>query len=160
EITADLCIVCVNDDNINDVINQISKDIAVVHTSGSSQLTALDRKENIGVFYPLQTITANRQIDFREVPFLIEATDDLLREQLFQLAGKISNNVLEISSEQRKKIHLAAVFMNNFVNHQIYLAEQLAIHFDFDKHLLESLLKETVSKAIDEGAYHAQTGPG
>lgn len=160
DLKADLCLVCVSDDAVNSVINRIPPEIPVAHTSGSIQLESLDRKKNVGVFYPLQTISKERKVNFKEIPLLVEASDENLKQKLIVLAKSISEEVHEVSSEKRKEIHLAAVFINNFVNHQIFLAEQLAERFQFDKLLLKPLLLETVYKAIDEGAYNAQTGPG
>lgn len=159
EISADLCIVCVSDDVINSVVNQLPKTVKIAYTSGSVRLQDLDRKHEMGVFYPLQSFSKGRKINLFEVPFLIESTDTIFSQELFDLAYKISRNVQFMNSNKRRELHLAAVFMNNFVNHQIYLAEQIAEKFSLDKTLLYPLLKETVDKAIENGAFSAQTGP-
>ncbi len=159
EIKTDLCIIAVADDAIETVIHQIPKSVKIAYTSGGVKLQDLERKENIGVFYPLQSFSKGRTINLFEVPFFIEATDIDFAQQLFDLAWKISRKVQFVDSEQRRKIHLAAVFINNFVNHQIYIAEKLANTYKFDKALLYPLLRETIEKAIENGAYDSQTGP-
>ncbi len=159
EIKTDLCIIAVADDAIETVIHQIPKSVKIAYTSGGVKLQDLERKENIGVFYPLQSFSKGRTINLFEVPFFIEATDIDFAQQLFDLAWKISRKVQFVDSKQRRKIHLAAVFINNFVNHQIYIAEKLATTYKFDKALLYPLLRETIEKAIENGAYDSQTGP-
>lgn len=159
DIRTDLCIVAVADDAIASVIQQIPAFVKIAYTSGSIRLQDLRRKENIGVFYPLQSFSKRRTVNLFEVPFFIEATDTDFAQQLFDLAWKISRKVQFMDSEQRRKVHLAAVFINNFVNHQIYIAEKLADKYQFDKALFYPLLRETIEKAIENGAYDSQTGP-
>lgn len=158
-VSSDICIVCVSDNAVEEVIRQLPGTTKAVYTSGSIQLQDLSRPGQIGVFYPLQTFTAGRTVNLFEVPFLIEAKDPDFAKQLFDLAWKISRKVMYMNSEERRKVHLAAVFVNNFVNHQLYIAEQLANQYDFDKSLLYPLLEETVGKAIEQGAFSSQTGP-
>lgn len=158
-ISTDYCIVCVSDSSLNTVINQIPENVKIGFTSGSIGLSNLDRKENMGVFYPLQTFTTNRTVDWKQIPFLIESNDEGFQQELLQLANEISSNVQIVNSTKRREIHLAAVFINNFINHQIFLAEEIARNYQFDVKLLHPLLKETIEKAISLGAYDSQTGP-
>lgn len=158
-LDVDLCIVSVSDSAVAEVISQIPSHIKVAYTSGSVQLKDIERKKDVGVFYPLQTFTKDRAISLFEVPFFIEANDTDFAQQLFDLAWKISRKVQFMNSENRKEVHLAAVFINNFVNHQIHIAEKLSERYKFDIELLYPLLQETVSKALDKGAKEAQTGP-
>lgn len=158
-ISSDICIVCVSDSAVEEVISQLPVTIKTAYTSGSIQLQDLSRSGQIGVFYPLQTFTKGRKVNLFEVPFLIEAENPDFAKQLFDLAWKISRKVMYMGSEERRKVHLAAVFVNNFVNHQLYIAEQLASQYDFDKSLLYPLLEETVRKAMEQGAFSSQTGP-
>lgn len=159
EIKADLCIVTVRDQTVNEVINTLPQNLEVAFTSGSISLESLDRKKKIGVFYPLQTFSKDTDISFDEIPFLIESDDQNLEDNLMKLAKRISTNVHVMDSEKRQEIHVAAVFINNFINHQIYIAQQLAEKYSFDKQLLYPLLKETIKKAMKIGAFDAQTGP-
>lgn len=159
DISSDLCIVCVSDSAVEEVIRQLPVTTKVAYTSGNIQLQDLSRSVQTGVFYPLQTFTKGRKINLFEVPFLIEAKEPDFAKQLFDLAWIISRKVMYMDSEERRKIHLAAVFVNNFVNHQLYIAEQLASQYDFDKSLLYPLLEETVGKVMEQGAFSSQTGP-
>ena len=106
---SDLVLVCVGDDAIDDVINQIPSQLSVAYTSGSVEIKSIPQRDNLGVFYPLQTFSKTRKVAIFEVPFLIEANNTHFAQALFDLAWKISRNVQFMNSEQRKKIHVGAV---------------------------------------------------
>ncbi|MCO5261165.1 MAG: DUF2520 domain-containing protein [Crocinitomicaceae bacterium] len=156
----DLILICVNDDNIQAIVNQLPKDASIAYTSGVVTLNELSfQQSNFGVFYPLQTFTRKKDIALKDIPFLIEATNEAFTIQLEQLAKQLSSNVQRISSEQRKQLHVAAVFTNNFVNHLLYLAQQHLKQNKLDEHLLQPLLKETIAKVTELGPFQAQSGP-
>jgi len=152
----DLILICTNDDAILLLINELPKDIKIAYTSGSIELPNLD---NVGVFYPLQTFSKDRAIDLSKVPFLIETNKDSLKSDLKNLANKISHKVLDANSEERKKIHLAAVFINNFTNHLAFISKDILQKNQLDWELLLPLLNETVSKITDGDPLNVQTGP-
>ena len=81
--------------------------------------------ERYGVFYPMQTFSKQREVDFQEVPFFIEAKRAEDTELLKAIASTLSEKVYEADSEQRKSLHLAAVFICNFTNHMYALAADL-----------------------------------
>ncbi len=132
----------------------------LVHTSGSLPLEMLfPYTENNGVFYPLQTFTHGREVDFHDVPVLIEANRIDNESLLLSLARRLSSQVQTANSVQRKALHLAAVFACNFSNHMYSIARQLANEHDIDYDLLKPLIRETALKAISLGPQEAQTGP-
>lgn len=156
----DLIVICVNDDSIQAILNQLPSETKVVYTSGTVELDKLSfRQKNCGVFYPLQTFTRNKKVDLNEVPFLIESTNETFTQELETIAGLLSRNVQRMNSEQRKQLHIAAVFSNNFVNHLLFLAEEHLKDKNIDKSVLQPLIKETINKAFDLGTFHAQSGP-
>lgn len=159
EINSDLILLCVSDDAINVVIDSLDPTIPVAYTSGAVDLTNLNRRENIGVFYPLQTFSKNKSIDLFEVPFLIESKGVILSQQLFDLAWKLSKKVIFANSEERKKIHVAAVWVNNFTNHMVYQAKNYLDQHSLDWELLRPLLAETMDKIKTMDPFDAQTGP-
>ena len=108
---SDLVLVCVGDDAIQEVIAQIPTQQAVAYTSGSVEIKSIATRQNLGVFYPLQTFSKTRKVEMFEVPFLIEANNTHFAQALFDLAWKISKNVQFMNSEQRKKIHVGAVIV-------------------------------------------------
>jgi predicted short-subunit dehydrogenase-like oxidoreductase (DUF2520 family) len=155
----DLLLICVPDDEIANVINSVSDDQRIAYTSGSVELNSFKDNNNIGVFYPLQTFTKNRNVDLKEVPFLIESEDKDFGDALFSLAKKISDKVQYSNSEERKRMHVAAVMVNNFTNHIIHNAQQYSEQQNIKFDVFVPLLKETISKLDDYSAYDAQTGP-
>lgn len=154
-----LTIVCVPDAAINTVISQMSYNIPLAYTSGSVKLSDIDRKEKVGVFYPLQTFTKGRQIEYHDIPFFIESKDENFGVELFHLAQEISNQVLYADSKKRAQLHQVAVWVNNFVNHILFQAKEKATKDELDFSVMIPLLKETIQKAVDINPFEAQTGP-
>jgi len=131
-----------------------------MHTAGSVELKSLQEAfSSCGVFYPLQTFSADRALDFKELPLLIEGSSPEITGQIAQLARSLSSRVEEVDGGQRRVIHLAAVFANNFSNHMILLAERILEENKMDSSLLHPLLQETFVKIIDLGPEAARTGP-
>ena len=158
-IDSDLILVCVSDDALNEIISQISVDMRVAYTSGSVEISSISRKENIGVIYPLQTFSKNKDVNLFEVPFLLEADTSEFAQELFDLAWLLSRKVLFVSSSERKNYHLAAVWVNNFTNHLVYQAKNILEKEQLNWELLLPLLSETVEKIKKVDPYEAQTGP-
>ena len=157
---ADLYIIAVSDDAISNVSSQLPfKDRLVVHTSGSAPLTSLDNKNRKGVFYPLQTFTKGKPIDFKTVPLCLETQHEEDYDLLKKTALSISNSVYAIDSQQRKALHVAAVFVNNFTNYLYQLGNEICLenHVSFD--ILKPLILETAEKLLTLSPKDAQTGP-
>ena len=132
----------------------------VVHTAGSIPADVFDNyARDYGVFYPLQTFSKQRKVDFSNIPICIEANDKELQNELFDLGTKISNSVHLITSEQRKQLHLAAVFTCNFVNHMYSIGQKLLEEKDVNFELLQPLIQETAQKVLELDPISAQTGP-
>lgn len=156
---ADVTIIAVSDDAISTVSSKIKTKNLVVHTSGSVALDSLQNKGNKGVFYLLQTFSTNKKVDFSEIPFCLEATNQKDLNLLEKLAKSIGKKVYHINSEQRKNLHIAAVFVNNFVNHLYKVGNDICTehHIPFD--ILQPLIKETANKIESLSPENAQTGP-
>ncbi len=159
--SADLYIIAVNDDAIKSVAGQLRVgEKLIVHTSGSTSLDALEGvSSHIGVFYPLQTFSKNKAVDFRQIPIAIEANNDEDLAAIRSIADRLSERVTELNSAQRKALHVAAVFACNFTNHLFALSQELleANKLDFD--LIRPLIAETVGKIILNDPISVQTGP-
>lgn len=156
----DIYIIAVSDDGITDVAKQLrdTKSL-VVHTSGSISMNALPKGIRRGVFYPLQTFSKQSEIDFKKVPLCLEVEkqEDLIL--LKRLAGALSNSVYEISSDQRKSLHLAAVFVNNFTNHLYHIGNEICAENQVPFEILKPLITETAQKIVGLPPIEAQTGP-
>lgn len=159
---SDFFLMSVNDDSIEEVLSQLTfRDKLIAHTSGSVSSDVFQNLgfENYGVFYPLQTFSIDQEIDLSEVPFCIEGSSNPIQETLFTLASKISSNVSVVNSEQRKSLHIAAVFACNFTNHLYSIAEELLSKNGMSFDLLRPLILETALKAQKQSPASAQTGP-
>lgn len=156
----DLVLICVNDDSVQSMLDLLPEETNVAYTSGTVSLEKLHVKQkNCGVFYPLQSFTRKAPVDLENVPFLIEATTPEYALELEQIAQKLSTNVRQMNSEQRRQLHIAAVFSNNFVNHLLFLAQEHLKDRHIPAELLQPLIAETIRKAAELGPFHAQSGP-
>lgn len=158
---ADLYLISVPDDAISEIISKIKPVHGiVVHTSGAVGMDILKKSSgNFGVFYPLQTFSKFRETDFSVIPVCIEASDSETKKSLADVASKISNDVRFIDSFQRSRIHLAAVFVNNFTNYMYALGEKILDKNDISFDILQPLIRETAEKIKQQNPRKAQTGP-
>ena len=157
---ADIIVIAVKDDAISAVQKEFrSSKALIVHTAGSIPIDELLPINRRGVFYPLQTMSADRDVDFKTVPLCLECASIEDRGLLEKLARSVSESVRWVDSRARKHLHLAAVFTNNFVNHMIRQAENICEEHELPKEILYPLLDETIAKAKILGANKAQTGP-
>lgn len=159
-VDADLYIISVSDSSIAEVSALIKNENALVaHTSGSVSREALNGNYRKSVFYPLQTFSKSKNLDYSKIPFFIDAENENDEEILKNLASKISKNVMLANDEKRKYIHLTAVFACNFVNHLYARAKEISdsqgIPFDY----FLPLIDETTQKIHELEPKLAQTGP-
>ncbi len=157
---ADIYIIAINDDSISTFSKQLNIDNGlVVHTSGSVPMESINCKANKGVFYPLQTFSIVQKIDYKQIPICLETEIKSDMEKLKHLAKSISNNVYEINSLQREKLHIAAVFANNFSNFMFTISKDICDDNDFSFDILKPLIEETSQKIKEINPKEAQTGP-
>ena len=157
---ADLYIISVSDNAIAEVSEHLPfKNRLVVHTSGSSDITILSDKNRKGVFYPLQTFSKNKAIDFTPIPICLEAENENDYQLLEQVAKSLSQKVFAISSEQRRSLHVSAVFVCNFVNHLYQIGNQICQENNIPFEVLHPLIQETAEKIKELSPSEAQTGP-
>jgi predicted short-subunit dehydrogenase-like oxidoreductase (DUF2520 family) len=158
----DCIIVAVPDDSVGKVIAVIEtgQDTVIAHTAGSLGLEVFPGNlKHKGVFYPLQTFSPERSIEFKGLPFFIEASDNSTSDLLADLAGLTGGTVNIINENQRKLLHVAAVFVNNFSNYMLSAGKSVTDRAGLSFSLLEPLIRETIDKAIITGPVNSQTGP-
>jgi predicted short-subunit dehydrogenase-like oxidoreductase (DUF2520 family) len=158
---ADLYLIAVKDDAIPAVALQL-KGVkgTVMHTSGATAMDVLAGAETgFGVLYPLQTFSKSKSINLTNVPFCIEADRPETLEKISAIAHLLSQQVAEVSSDQRKILHLAAVFACNFTNHLYHLSSQLLEQHKLSFDLLKPLISETAQKIQNALPADVQTGP-
>lgn len=158
----DIYFFCVNDDSLLSMIKSVrfKKDALLIHTSGSQPMSIFqNHAQNYGVLYPLQTFSKKRELNFREIPLCLEYSNEYSHGILAKLAGCLSDRVEEMSSEKRKKLHLAGVIANNFVNYLYGAAGKILEEEGLDFALLRPLIFETAHKVMLMSPEEAQTGP-
>ena len=156
---ADVFIVAVKDSALKEVIRRATKgreQQLFVHTAGSMPMSLFEgHTSRYGVFYPMQTFSKERLVDFADIPIFVEGADPAIR----QLAERISRRVYELSTEARKYLHLSAVFACNFVNHCYALSAELLEQHGLPFDVMLPLIDETARKVHELHPHDAQTGP-
>ncbi|REH52628.1 putative short-subunit dehydrogenase-like oxidoreductase (DUF2520 family) [Tenacibaculum gallaicum] len=157
---ADVYIIAVSDDAIGDVSHKIEqKNGLVVHTSGSVAMQSLQNTGRKGIFYLLQSFSKDKEVNFDEIPFCLEAENEEDLRLLEDLAKSIGKKIYRINSEQRKRLHVAAVFVNNFTNHMYKIGADICNEYQVPFEVLQPLVKETAQKITKLSPEAAQTGP-
>lgn len=157
---ADVYIVAVSDDAIKSLTSKLPfENRLVVHTSGSVGIYDIDKKHQRGVFYPLQTFSKSAEVDFVNVPICIEVIQKEHLAILRALADALGSKSHKVNTDQRKALHLAAVFANNFTNQLYRIAHEITESQGVDFEILKPLIQETAHKIEHLTPYLAQTGP-
>ncbi|NVK09353.1 MAG: DUF2520 domain-containing protein [Tenacibaculum sp.] len=157
---ADVYIIAVSDDAIGDVSRKIEqKNGLVVHTSGSVAMQSLQNTGRKGIFYLLQSFSKDKEVNFNEIPFCLEAENEEDLQLLETLAKTIGKKIYRINSEQRKRLHVAAVFVNNFTNHMYKIGADICNEHQVPFEVLLPLIQETAQKITELSPDAAQTGP-
>jgi predicted short-subunit dehydrogenase-like oxidoreductase (DUF2520 family) len=160
---ADIYIVAVPDAGVPAVLEaaQFPEGALVVHTAGALPLAVFDAWPSIrgGVLYPVQTFSPGRAIDWKTVPLCVEASDDASEAALLELARTLSHDVRLVNSQQRLRLHMAAVFACNFTNHLLGISHALLTEDGLPVGLLAPLVRETIDKALAQPPFSVQTGP-
>ena len=157
-VDADITIIAVSDDAIADISCDI-KNSLVVHTSGSVEMNALKNPKNKRVFYLLQSFSKEKKVNFSNIPICLEAENESDLKKLEKLASLLQGNIYHLTSQQRKKIHVAAVFVNNFTNHMYKVAHDICEEHNIPFNILQPLIEETSQKIKNLTPNEAQTGP-
>lgn len=159
-IESDIIIIAVKDDAIKEIASKLTDyNGIVVHTSGATPLSILEDRKNSGVFYPLQTFSKQKELDFNDVPLCLEASNSPTLAKLKALASLLSKHCYEVDSEQRKVLHVAAVFACNFPNYLYGIAQGLLAKHQLDFEIIRPLIAETAHKVQNALPVNVQTGP-
>ncbi len=162
---AELYIVALKDAVLSEVIPELvkgrNKKAIFVHTAGSIPSRIWQGYAcRYGVFYPLQTFSKQRDVLFSEIPIFIEAVDKTTEEQLNSFASSLlCRKVYTVNSEQRCRLHMAAVFACNFSNYLYTISERILIDSGLPFEVMYPLIDETSAKIHRLSPHLAQTGP-
>ena len=158
---ADIYIFAVSDDALFDIALDLKlKDKICFHTSGTVPMDVLSPiTKNYGVIYVPQTFVKHIAMDYSKLPFCIEASNATTLATLKAMASAISPSVYALSGEQRKYLHLASVFANNFGNCINAMAQQIMEQHDLPFEIIHPLISETAKKIQYGNLWDLQTGP-
>lgn len=159
---ADVYIFSVKDSALEQLISQLcgGEKKVFLHTAGSMPMSVFREKAlHYGVLYPMQTFSKQREVDFSIIPCFIEANDEFALKQIEGLAGQISHRVYQLSCEDRKYLHLSAVFACNFANHCYAASQELLQQHGIPFDVMLPLIDETAAKVHGMTPKEAQTGP-
>jgi len=162
-LKSDVFIVALKDDALAGMLPVLTKgrhDQFFVHTAGSMPMAIFEGlTAHYGVFYPMQTFSKERLVDFNAISIFLEATDSVSMERLKLLAATLTSHIYELDSEGRKHLHLAAVFACNFVNHCYALSAEVLAAKGVPFSVMLPLVDETAQKVHSIAPRDAQTGP-
>lgn len=160
---ADVYIIAVKDSVLPEIIPQVCSgkgEKVFCHTAGSMPMSLFEGQAlHYGVLYPMQTFSKERDVNFREIPCFIESSDSVADSVLRQLADSVSDRVMPLSTDNRRYLHLAAVFASNFVNHCYGIAGDILQKCGLPFDVLLPLIDETARKVHELPPVKAQTGP-
>lgn len=161
EPNADFYFYAVKDAAIKSILKKVQRPDSIhVHTSGSMPISVFDGlTTRYAVFYPLQTFSKHKDIEFDQIPVFIEASHYEVQKKLTDLSNLITTKTYNVNSEQRKKIHLAAVFACNFTNYMYDMAFETLRNSGIGFELLLPLITETADKVKYMTPKEAQSGP-
>lgn len=159
--TSDLYLFSVSDKSYSEILEAFPfKNKKVAHTAGSLSMQILSTvSNNFGVIYPFQTLSKQKEIDFKQVPLLYCGSNEKMEEELKRIAASLSNKVDFATDEQRKYLHISAVFACNFTNLMYSFAKTITEEHNIDFSLLYPLIKETAEKVQFGNPKELQTGP-
>jgi predicted short-subunit dehydrogenase-like oxidoreductase (DUF2520 family) len=161
-LSTDIVIVAVPDHMLSTVLEntRCGPETLIMHTAASYGIDIFpERMSHKGVFYPLQTFSPGREVDFKGLPFLLESSDRQSSDIMADLVAAVGGRSYFINADQRIMVHLAAVFICNFSNHLLTLGKQISDKAGVLFEIFYPLLRETASKAMDLGPEKSQTGP-
>jgi predicted short-subunit dehydrogenase-like oxidoreductase (DUF2520 family) len=159
---ADVFILSVKDSVLKDVISELRKgreQQVFLHTAGSIPMSVFGEHQHRGVFYPMQTFSMEKNVDFSRVHIFIEGSDAETLNLARKLGETLSSHIHELSSEERRYLHLAAVFACNFANHCFSLSAEILEAHGLPFEAMLPLIKETADKVETVHPREAQTGP-
>jgi len=160
---ADVYIVVVKDSIIADIVPSLCagrEGKMFIHTAGSIPSDVFKGMAlHYGVLYPMQSFSKSKVLEFNDIPCFIEGNDEFALDTAAKLADSISEKVYLLKSEARKRLHLAAVFACNFVNHCYAVSAELLAKSDIPFDVMLPLIDETAAKVHQLSPREAQTGP-
>lgn len=157
---ADITVIATSDDTIGTVSARVpSTGRIVIHTAGTVDLDVLTPHENRGVLWPVQTLSHGAPTDLGDIPLIVDGSTPPALDAVLKLARSISGSVLQLSLEQRKRMHLAAAITSNLPVFLVREAQRILHKENLPPDLLMPLWRNTAANVASIGPEHALTGP-
>ena len=156
---ADINFLMVSDDVVKKISKKITNKTFTVHSSGIHNLEELNNEGGKGVFYPIQTFSKKKDVEFKNLPICIESDTKANFLKLKNLVKLLESKPVLMNSNNRKYLHLSATIVNNFTNHLYTNAKDICIKNNIPFVLFKNLINETTSKALSLNPKKSQTGP-
>ena len=159
---ADLYLISVSDNAVADVAKslQLPEGAVVAHTAGCCTLDTLAPHTHRAVFYPFQTFTAGRKVDFKRGFIFLEGATDYALMVVEKVAHALTKNVLPADTARRAVIHLSGVFACNFANAMYANAAEILAKAGLPFDIVAPVIEETAKKAVEVlNPAKTQTGP-
>ncbi|MFZ4581307.1 MAG: Rossmann-like and DUF2520 domain-containing protein [Paludibacter sp.] len=158
---ADMYIYAVSDNALESIVSQVDISSGIhVHTAGSVSINIFENKfSDYGVLYPLQTFSKNKEVDLSVIPIFVEGNNEASTDVLYSIAKDITTKPYMATSDERIRLHIAAVFACNFTNYFYTIASEIVQNNNIPFEILQPLIDETASKIKALSPYDAQTGP-
>jgi predicted short-subunit dehydrogenase-like oxidoreductase (DUF2520 family) len=162
DVESDIVIISVKDDAIKEVLNKLPHvKSLLLHTSGFTNTDLLLQKaDNVGCLYPLQSLNKKKDIDFSKVPLCLYVNNEEYKTGLEQFAQSLSSQTCFMTDDQRQYLHIAAVFANNFTNHLLGISKEILDKHNIPFSLLYSIIDRTIENIkTSDDIFSLQTGP-
>ncbi|MFN5318932.1 MAG: Rossmann-like and DUF2520 domain-containing protein [Bacteroidia bacterium] len=155
-------LLCVSDDAIESSAKSFgSAASCIIHCSGATSIEVLPQVAGgRGVLWPLQSFgTPKTHDEWRQIPLVTEAEGKNVHECINLITSVLGGTVYELNGDARKKLHLSAVFMNNFSNHIARLTHDYCSKNNLPFEALKPLMSETLKNVFSSTPDETQTGP-
>ncbi len=154
-------LLCVSDNSIEQLANELKeKSLFLIHFSGTQSINRLTPyTPNAAVIWPNQSFSNAVHIDWKNVPLIMEVSNDAAKVWLIEIVNTLEGPAVFLDEESRKKLHLAAVVANNFINHLLVLTESWCKQNKLDFKLLLPLINQSTQNLQNQSPSQLQTGP-
>lgn len=157
--TADVYILCIKDDAIASIAKKIPAGATVIHLSGATSISVLNKHKNAGVAWPVRSLAGLKPADWKKINVLYEATSPAAKKHIRLLFGSIGSHLHYAKSENRAGVHMSIVVLNNFIHHMAYKGRELLKKYGFEKVLYKQILSDGFEKILSSNLIATQTGP-
>ena len=159
---ADLYLISVSDNAVAEVAKSLSvaEDAVVAHTAGCCPIESLEPHTHRAVFYPFQTFSMGRKVDFTKGYICVEGTTDHALRTVEEAAHALTAKVLPADTARRAVIHLSGVFACNFANAMYANAAEVLAKEGLPFDIVAPVIEETAKKVVEsQDPAQSQTGP-